>query len=105
MAHALRDVTSTTIAIPVGALLAVQAGRPAEAAALMGAAENLSELYGVKAPVGLSQLLDVSHPSTIAEGMLGPDRFAEAFAAGTRMSLDETVALVLRVQEETYGPG
>ena len=37
MAHALRDRTSTTIALPLAALLAVVAERPEEAAMLLGA--------------------------------------------------------------------
>jgi predicted ATPase len=104
MAHALRDVTSTTIAIPLGALLAVQAGRPGDAATLLGAHDHLSELYGVKAPMGLSQLLNVSDPRGISAEMLGQEGFDEAFEAGKRMSLDDAVALVVRVQEETWGP-
>lgn len=105
MAHALRDVTSTTIAIPLGALLAVQAGRPEDAATLLGATEHLSELYGVKAPLGLRQLLDVRDPRAIAEGILGAERFADAFGRGTEMTLEQAVALVVRVQDETWGPG
>ena len=105
MAHAYRDVTSTTIAIPLGALLAVMAGRGEDAARLLGASEHLSELYGVRAPLGLSQLLDASDPRQSAEEMIGPERYAEAFEDGARMSLDEAVALVVRIQDETWGPG
>jgi predicted ATPase/class 3 adenylate cyclase len=105
MAHAYRDVTSTTIAIPLGALIAVMAGRGEDAARLLGASAHLTELYGVKAPVGLGQLIDAADPSRSAEEMIGPERYAEAFASGARMSLDEAVALVVRVQDETWGPG
>jgi hypothetical protein len=37
--------------------------------------------------------------------MLGAEAYAEAFEAGTRMSLDDTVALAVRIQDETWGPG
>ena len=56
----LRDVTGTTIGIPVAALLALQAGRPEDAGTLLGASDHLGELYGVKAPLGLRELLGVS---------------------------------------------
>ena len=103
--HALRDVTGTTIAIPLAALMATEAGRPEDAARLMGASEHLCELYGVKAPLGLSQLLHDSNPASISRVMLGKEHYAEAFAAGTQMTLDEVVALVVSIQEEKWGPG
>ncbi len=103
--HALRDVTGTTIAIPLAALIAVEAGRPEDAARLMGAFEHLSELYGVKAPLGLRQLLHNSNPASISEVMLGKEHYAEAFAEGSQMTLDETVALAVGIQEEKWGAG
>jgi predicted ATPase/class 3 adenylate cyclase len=103
--HALRDRTGTTIAIPLAALMAIEAGRPVDAARLMGASEHLCELYGVKAPLGLRELLRNSNPASISEVMLGKEHYAEAFAAGTQMTLDEVVALVVSIQEEKWGPG
>jgi len=103
--HALRDVTGTTIAIPLAALMAIEAGRPEDAARLMGASEHLSELYGVKAPMGLRELLRNSNPASISEVMLGKEHYAEAFAAGTQMTLDEAVALAVSIQEEKWGAG
>jgi hypothetical protein len=103
--HALRDVTGTTIAIPLAALMAIEAGRPEDAARLMGASEHLSELYGVKAPMGLRELLRNSNPASISEVMLGKEHYAEAFAAGTQMTLDEAVALAVSIQEEKWGSG
>ena len=103
--HALRDVAGTTIAIPLAALMAIEAGRPEDAARLMGASEHLSELYGVKAPLGLRELLRNSNPASISEVMLGKEHYAEAFAEGTQMTLDEAVALAVSIQEEAWGPG
>lgn len=103
--HALRDRTGTTIAIPLAALMAIEAGRPEDAARLMGASEHLCELFGVKAPVGLRELLRNSNPAAISEVMLGKEHYAEAFASGTQMTLDEAVALAVSIQEEKWGPG
>ncbi|MFL5685487.1 MAG: ATP-binding protein [Chloroflexota bacterium] len=103
--HALRDVAGTTIAIPLAALMAIEAGRPEDAARLMGASEHLCELYGVKAPLGLRELLRNSNPASISEVMLGKDRYGDAFARGTEMTLDEAVSLAVAIQEETWGAG
>jgi predicted ATPase/class 3 adenylate cyclase len=101
----LRDVTGTTISIPLGALLALAAGRPADTATLMGASDHLTELYGVKAPMGLEELLGASDPAAQAKEMLGAERYEPAFEKGRQMTLGEAVALIVRVQEETWGPG
>ena len=37
--------------------------------------------------------------------MLGKEHYAEAFASGTQMTLDEAVALAVSIQEEKWGPG
>jgi hypothetical protein len=37
--------------------------------------------------------------------MLGAQRYAEAFDAGHQLTLDQAVALFVRVQEETWGSG
>ena len=103
--HALRDVTGTTIAIPLASLIAIEAGRPEDAARLMGASEHLCEMYGVKAPLGLRELLRNSNPASISEVMLGKEHYAEAFAEGSQMTLDEAVALAVGIQEEAWGPG
>jgi predicted ATPase/class 3 adenylate cyclase len=101
--HALRDVTGTTIAIPLAALMAIEAHRPEDAARLMGASEHLCELYGVKAPLGLRELLRDSNPASISAVMLGKEHYAEAFAAGRQMTLDDAVALAVSIQEATWG--
>jgi tetratricopeptide (TPR) repeat protein len=103
--HSLRDVSGTTISIPLGGLLALAAGRPDDTATLMGASEHLTELYGVKAPMGLQDLIGASEPGEQAKESLGAQRYAEAFDKGRQMTLDQAVALIVRLQEETWGPG
>lgn len=99
----LRDVTGTTIAIPVAALLSIEAGRPEDAGMLLGASDHLTELYGVKAPLGLRELLGVADPSGRAIAALGEERYQETFAAGRQMTLEQVVELIVRIQDETWG--
>lgn len=103
--NSLRDVTGTTIAIPVAALLALEAGRPGDAGLLLGASDHLTELYGVKAPLGLRELLGVSDPSGRAIAALGEERYREAFEAGHQMTLEQVVELIVRVVDDTWGAG
>lgn len=103
--RSLRDVTGTTIATPLAALLAPEAGRPEDAAILLGAADHLSELYGVKAPLGLQELLGVSDPRGRAAATLGEKGYQEASETGQKMTLDQAVALIVRIQDEAWGPG
>lgn len=103
--HSLRDVTGTTIAIPLGALVAVVADRPREAAALLGAHEHFKELYGVEAPIGLQQLLGSNDPHVFARTALGDASYEAAFSSGRQMTLDQAVAMITTIQEETWGPG
>jgi predicted ATPase/class 3 adenylate cyclase len=102
--NSLRDVSGTTIAIPVGALLALEAGRPEDAGMLLGASDHLTELYGVKAPLGLRELLGVSDPRGRIAAALGDEGYEAALATGRQMTLDQTVALIVRMQDETWGP-
>jgi predicted ATPase/class 3 adenylate cyclase len=103
--RSLRDVAGTTIAIPLAALLALEGGRPADAATLLGASDHLTELYGVKAPLGLQELLGISDPRGRAIEALTEPGFREAFERGRGMTLDEAVAMIVRMQDETWGPG
>jgi non-specific serine/threonine protein kinase len=101
--HSLRDVTGTTIAIPLSALLAVVAERHEDAAALLGAHEHFQELYGVKAPIGLIQLLGIKDPHVFARAAIGDEAYEAAFARGRQMTLDQAVALTVKIQEERWG--
>lgn len=101
----LRDVTGTTIAIPVAALLVLEAGRPEDAARLLGASDHLTELYGVKAPLGLRELVGISDPQGRVVETLGEERYQAAFDEGRQMTIEQTVALISRVVDETWGEG
>jgi hypothetical protein len=83
--------------------LALEARRPEEAAALLGASEHLTELYGVKAPLGLRELVGISDPHGRVIAMLGEERYREAFDKGRQMTIEQTVALIIRLVEETWG--
>jgi predicted ATPase/class 3 adenylate cyclase len=104
ISHGLRDVTSATLAMPLAAMMAVEAQRPADAARVLGAFDHFGELYGVRAPIGLTELLDRSDPHGIAQQMLGPEGYHQAFGEGRQMTLAEAVALAAQVQEDTWGP-
>jgi predicted ATPase/class 3 adenylate cyclase len=101
--NSLRDASGTTIAIPLGALMAFEAGRPEEAARLLGASDHLGELYGVKAPLGLRELLGVADPKGRTIEALGEERYRKAFQEGRQMTLEQTVALIVRIVDETWG--
>jgi tetratricopeptide (TPR) repeat protein len=103
--RSLRDVAGTTIAIPLAALLALEADRAEDAATLLGASDHLTELYGVKAPMGLQDLLGISDPRGRAMATLGETAYRAAYERGDQMTLDQTVALIVRMQDETWGPG
>ena len=101
--HSLRDVTGTAISLQFAAVVAMGAERPDDAAVLLGAAEHLGELYGVKPPMGLQQLIGQAAPYDRIAAMLGPDRYAASFDAGRQLTLDEAVALTVRIQDEAWG--
>ena len=56
--YRLRDLGSTTIGLPIAALVAIRADRPEDAAVIVGAFEALCERYGVKPPLGLADPAD-----------------------------------------------
>ena len=99
----LRDLTGTTIALELAAVVAAEAGRPDDAASLLGASEHLRELYGVEPPLGLQQLIGQASPHERIAATLGPDRYARSFDLGRGMTIDEAVALMARIQDETWG--
>ncbi len=55
--------------------------------------------------MGLAQLLGPHDPEVNARAALGDDAYQEAFARGRGMTLDQAVALSVKVQEEAWGPG
>ncbi len=95
--HAIRDVATTTISLKYGAIVALDAGRPDNAAALLGACDQLCEVYGVTPPLGLERPMASAAPLERVAAALGPERLASEMKRGRGMSLDEAVELVLRL--------
>jgi predicted ATPase/class 3 adenylate cyclase len=95
--HALRDTATSTLTLQGCAIAALEAGRPVDAATLLGAYEGLSELYGVRTPLGLNWLIQQNDPVGQTQALLGPEEFADAKARGRRMSLDEAVELAIGI--------
>jgi predicted ATPase/class 3 adenylate cyclase len=95
---ALRDVGSATIMLPATAIVALEAGRPEDAAVLLGAFEGLSERFGVRPPAPAESFLMVDPYASVGE-LLDPEELAAALARGRRFSLDEAVALVIRIAD------
>jgi predicted ATPase len=92
--YALRDVASGTVGLPIGAVIALETGRPRDAAMILGAFESMCERYGVRPPVGLAALIGFADPLERARQTLDPATFADAFARGGRMSLGEAIDLI-----------
>jgi hypothetical protein len=70
---------------------------------LLGASDHLTELYGVKAPLGLRELLGISDPHGRVIEKLGEERYQAGFELGRQMTIEQTVALIVRVVDETWG--
>jgi hypothetical protein len=102
--YAIRDVASTTISLPVGALMALAAGRPQEAAVIMGAFEALCERYGVRPPLGLGSFIRNAEPLEHARAALDPDEFDAAFERGRRMTLAEAMELIADLGDAVNAP-
>ena len=92
--YGMRDLASTTIALPVGAMLAVEAGHPADAATIMGSFETACERYGVRPPLALAEIISRADPLERARVALGPGELEAALTRGRRMTLGETLELV-----------
>jgi hypothetical protein len=99
----LRDVTGTTISLQLAALVAMLADRPEDAATLLGASENLCDLYGVKPPLGVQALIGEAAPHERVETALGAERYADRFAAGRYLTVEDAVGLVVKIHEEAWG--
>lgn len=92
--YGFRDVASSTVSLPIGALLALELGRPGDAATILGAFEALSLRYGVRPPLALAVLIKAADPAERVRAALRPDALEEALARGARMSLGDVMDLV-----------
>jgi predicted ATPase/class 3 adenylate cyclase len=98
--YGLRDLGSTAIGLPVGALVALQADRPEDAAVIMGTFEECCQRYGMRPPMGLADLIRRSDPLGRIATSLDPDVMAAATERGRRTSLGEAVALIEQIGHE-----
>jgi predicted ATPase/class 3 adenylate cyclase len=95
----LRDLASTTIALPMAATVGMAVGRPVDGAVILGAFEALCEQYGVRPPLGLAELIKTAGPMERLQAVLPPEQIAEAMARGRRMSLADAMVLVAELGE------
>jgi tetratricopeptide (TPR) repeat protein len=97
--HSMRDLGTTTISLHIGVLLGALTGRYADAAEIHGAFDALCDRYGVRPPAALAQFVGGNDPFEMTRQNLDPAAWAEAYARGRRLSLDEAVALVVGLGE------
>jgi predicted ATPase len=97
--HAMRDVSDTTLSLPPAARVALDAGRPEDAAVLLGAFNSLCEVYGVRPPIGVLHLISGTDIDSRIKGAIGEDAYAGATDRGRRLSLDEAVSLSVEICE------
>jgi predicted ATPase len=95
--HALNDRTTTTISLAPSARVALDGGMAEEAAVLLGAFDNLCEVYGVRPPAGIMYLIAGGNIEERTRDALDPEEFAAATERGRRLTVDEAVALVVDV--------
>jgi hypothetical protein len=93
------DIRSMSLILVVFARLALAARDPERAARLTGAAEGLLERIGLRPWSMLRRGEDELRAQLRAA--LGPDRFEDVFAAGTRLNEREAIA----VAREPLGAG
>jgi predicted ATPase/class 3 adenylate cyclase len=94
--HAMRDVGTTTISLHIGVLMAVILGRFEDAARMTGAFDALCERYGVRPPAALGVFItNTLDPFSVARDALTQEAWARAYAEGSRLSLDDSVAVVI----------
>jgi hypothetical protein len=98
--HSMRDLGTTTISLHIGVLLGALTGHFEEAAEIHGAFDALCDRYGVRPPAALSRFVGGNDPFLLTRQSLDPDAWAEAYARGRRLTLDEAVALIVELGDE-----
>jgi tetratricopeptide (TPR) repeat protein len=94
------DDVAMTLTLPIGALAAIERGRPEVGVMIMGAHETLSRAYGVRPPVALRLVFEEYNPLERARALMERVDFETALERGRRMRLDEVVELIAGLQEE-----
>jgi predicted ATPase/class 3 adenylate cyclase len=98
--QSLRDLGTTTISLHIGVLLGALTGRFEEAAEINGAFDALCERYGVRPPASLALFVGGLDPFELTRQNLDPKAWAEAYARGRRLTLDEAVAKIVALGDE-----
>jgi hypothetical protein len=93
----MRDAAMTTISLQEGIMIAIALERPEVAALLTGAFEGLCERYGVRPPTPVRRFLYPQDPVAAAQAALDDENLQAAVARGRRMSLNETMALIVEL--------
>ena len=96
-AYEMGDIVTTTISLHIGVLMAVMVGQFEEAAVLEGAFEALCERYAVRPPAALGRFIANIDPFATTRAALDPEVYEANVERGRRLSLDEAVAMVVKV--------
>ena len=93
--QSMRDLGTTTISLHIGVLLGALTGQFEKAAEIHGAFDALCERYGVRPPAALALFVGGNDPFEMTRQNLDPETWAEAYARGRRLTLDEAVAKIV----------
>jgi hypothetical protein len=99
VAREMGDEVAMTLVLPVGAMAAIERGKPAVGATIMGAHETLSRTYGVRPPVALRLVFEEFRPLDRARALLDVTEFEEALQRGRGMNLEDVVELIGRLDD------
>jgi tetratricopeptide (TPR) repeat protein len=100
VARELADEVAMTLVLPVGALAAIERGKPAVAVMIMGAHETLSRTYGIRPPVALRLVFEEFRALDRARALLEVADFEEALQRGRSMTLEDVVELIGSLEDE-----
>jgi tetratricopeptide (TPR) repeat protein len=101
--QSLRDLGTTTISLHIGVLLGALTGRFEEAAEINGAFDALCERYGVRPPASLALFVGGHDAFEMTRQNLDPETWAQAYARGGRLTLDEAVAKIVALGDAAEG--
>jgi hypothetical protein len=93
--HSMQDLGTTTISLHIGVLLGALTGHFEEAAEIHGAFDALCQRNGVRPPAALALFVGGRDPFELTRQNLDPETWAEAYARGRRLTLDEAVAKIV----------
>ena len=95
--YEMGDIGTTTISLHIGVLMAVMVARFEEAAVLEGAFDALCERYAVRPPASLGRFIANIDPFAATKAALDPEVYEANVERGRRLSLDEAVAMVVKL--------